>query len=422
MLGGPAGPGPLNRGGRRPITRQMARPAASAAPPVIWRGDAEEQHSLAVVNAGITRALAAAGHEVHLLAPGDAALALPAVGVAQQWPPRFEPPSDGPFVLYQPWEFGRVPAAWVERIRAGVDEVWTLSHSVRDAFVRSGVPLERVHVVPAGVDLDRFTPAGPRRPLPTTKGTVLLFVGGALRRKGVDLLLEAYGRAFDAADDVCLVVKAFGGKGVYQGLTLDDEIAAFRARPGAPELVLLDDDVPYDELPALYRAVDAVVQPYRAEGFCLPALEALACGRPVVVPSGGPTDDFVTERCAWLLPVRTAPVREDAFAAEELRLAEPGFTLEPDLPALAAALREAADPEARAAKAAMARGHAERFSWEHAGRAAAARLRALAGRTPIRAGVAPNGASGHDRVELILRRAAEAALAGPAAGIREGFA
>ncbi len=55
-------------------------------------------------------------------------------------------------------------------------------------------------------------------------------------------------------------------------------IAAFRTLPGAPELILLDDEVPYDRLPSLYRAADVLVQPYRGEGFCLPALEALACG------------------------------------------------------------------------------------------------------------------------------------------------
>jgi glycosyltransferase involved in cell wall biosynthesis len=48
------------------------------------------------------------------------------------------------------------------------------------------------------------------------------------------------------------------------------------------------------QLNVLYNVADAYVTPYRAEGFNLPALEAQACGTPVVATRGGATDDFLT--------------------------------------------------------------------------------------------------------------------------------
>jgi hypothetical protein len=249
--------------------------------------------------------------------------------------------------------------------------------------VSSGIAAELVHVVPNGVDLERFTPAVAARELATQKSTVFLFVGGTIHRKGIDILLDAYRRAFTADDDVCLAIKGFGTNTVYRGQTAEALIEAMRADRNAPEVLFLDEEVPFAELPSLYRAADVLVQPYRAEGFCLPALEALACGVPLIVTAGGPTDDFVSDECAWRIPAAQASISADAFGAE-LRLAGTGFTLEPDTDALAAALREAADPAVRAPRAAAARAHAERFGWDEAAERANERLRALTGRPPIR--------------------------------------
>jgi glycosyltransferase involved in cell wall biosynthesis len=50
----------------------------------------------------------------------------------------------------------------------------------------------------------------------------------------------------------------------------------------------------FSRLAELYQAADTYLSPYTGEGFNLPALEAAACGLPVICTSGGPTDDFVT--------------------------------------------------------------------------------------------------------------------------------
>ncbi len=336
------------------------------------------------MNDAVVAALERAGTAVRQLHPDSPHRPSEVVGVAHQWPPRFEAPSSGPFVLYQPWEFGRVPKAWADAIRERVDEVWVPSAFVRDAYVASGVAPELVHVVPNGVDLEQFSPTGPARPLETEKGTIFLFVGGTIARKGIDVLLETYAAEFSADDDVCLVIKGFCSGTFYRGQTGETLISECRADPAAPEVLFIEEEIPFGEVPALYRAADVLVQPYRAEGFCLPALEALACGVPLIVTAGGPTDDVVSDACAWRVPATRVAIPADAFTPEGLTLAGPGFFLEPDRQALAAALREAADPAARAARAAEARRHAEPFDWDAAAARATERIAVLTGRAPIR--------------------------------------
>lgn len=69
-----------------------------------------------------------------------------------------------------------------------------------------------------------------------------------------------------------------------------------------PPIVYTDETLTDSDLARLYRSADVVLLPYRGEGFCLPALEALACGTPVIVTAGGPTDDFVDMHSGWQIP------------------------------------------------------------------------------------------------------------------------
>ena len=120
--------------------------------------------------------------------------------------------------MIQPWEFGVVPRGVGRPLTDDVDELWVPSEFVRAMYVSAGMPAERVAVVPNGVDLDAFTP---RRAVAATLAEPtddlrFLFVGGAIWRKGIDVLLNAFAEAFAGRDDVTLVVKDFGAGGIYR--------------------------------------------------------------------------------------------------------------------------------------------------------------------------------------------------------------
>ena len=278
-----------------------------------------------------------------------------------------------------PWEYGTLPRAWVEGLQANAaDEVWTPTEYCRAMFLAAGIAPERVAVVPNGIDPERFSPdrAVEPYPLPTRKTFTFLYVGGALPRKGVDVLLAAYRRAFTRDDDVALVLKLFGTRSFYQLEDGGAALRAFAADPAAPELVVIDDELTDEDVVRLYRSCGALAFPYRGEGFGLPMLEALACGLPVIATAGGAADAFLDDEVAYRVPAVRVPLR-GAMRGEPL--AGEGWWLEPDAEALAATMRHvAAHPDEARAKARLGAERARRdWTWERAAAVAAERLRRL---------------------------------------------
>ena len=373
----------------------VAAPASSvpSAPVIVdWIGSFLDHGSLSHVNRELTAALAEdSGLKINrvgngtLPAPGFDALAreistspcAAAVTVRHAWPPNWQRPAHGKLAVIQPWEFGSLPQKWVQRAR-DVDEFWVPSSYVRDVYIASGVPEQKVVIVPNGVNTKQFHPQVPPMKLATQKKFKFLFVGGTIGRKGPDLLLQAYLRNFTGADDVCLVIKDFGGKSVYAGQTFDAQISAAQAIANSPEILYLNEELPPEVLPGLYAACDCFVLPYRGEGFGLPILEAMACGLPVIVTAGGATDDFVRDEFGWRVPaVRKVFGRE----VSGMKLAGDGWLLEPDRAALGQAMRQAGqNPGDCRERGRLASRHAqENWSWTQPAKIIAQRIQKLAG-------------------------------------------
>ena len=311
----------------RPRPRAV-RPVAGDRPAVLLRGSVFGVHSLAGVNRDLARALLRRG-EVDLglvdvdgarLDPADPAYAalepslsglLPRadVTVRHAYPPALGPVHEGRVAQFLHWEYGAPPLGWVHAQREHLDEVWVASRHVRDGMLAGGMDPERVALVPLGIDPERFRPGaepldlGDRAP-----GVRLLFVGGLIWRKGIDLLLQAYTRAFTARDDVTLVLKSFGARGPYVPQDADAQVRALQADPRAPRILHLADPLSDGDMPRLYAACDALVQPFRGEGYGLPIAEAMACGLPAIVPDRGAARDFCGPGTAILVPSRPVPV------------------------------------------------------------------------------------------------------------------
>jgi GT2 family glycosyltransferase/glycosyltransferase involved in cell wall biosynthesis/tetratricopeptide (TPR) repeat protein len=315
-----------------------------------------------------------------------------AVTVRHAWPPDWRRPARGKLVVIQPWEFGALPQDWVRRA-SGVDEFWVPSQFVRDCYLASGVPAQKVFVVPNGVDAGKFNPQAAPMKLSTRKKFKFLFVGGTIGRKGPDLLLKAYLEHFTSGDDVCLVIKDFGGTSVYSGQTLESHIRAAQSRPDAPEILYLNEELPPAALPGLYTACDCFVLPYRGEGFGLPALEAMACGLPVIVTAGGATDDFVRDDFGWRIPAIRKQFGDEVSG---MKLTGNGWLLEPDPAAIGDKMRHAFHhlEEVRERGNLASRQAHQHFSWKHSAEIAAKRISELtAGQTGSADSSPPKGAS-----------------------------
>jgi D-inositol-3-phosphate glycosyltransferase len=153
----------------------------------------------------------------------------------------------------------------------------------------------RVAVVEPGVDLDRFRPAAAgseaaarrRLGLPST-GYVVAFVGRIQPLKGPDVLLRAvaalHRRDPEIAAELTVVI-AGGPSG--SGLDRPAGLIDLAASLGIADAVRFLPPQTGDDLPALYRAADLVAVPSYNESFGLVALEAQACGTPVVAAAVG---------------------------------------------------------------------------------------------------------------------------------------
>jgi glycosyltransferase involved in cell wall biosynthesis/predicted HAD superfamily hydrolase/Tfp pilus assembly protein PilF len=361
----------------RMLCRENAGAATQAAQPaqVDWVGSFLDYGSLSQVNRELTSALRALpGVTLRCVNNGAAPAkgrsfkgvevsAQPSpnasVTIRHGWPPDWKPVSKGSLVVIQPWEYGSLPAEWVEKSR-GVHQFWVPSEYVRKVYVESGIPAAKVKVVPNGIDPARFNPQAAPFPLPTRKSFKFLFVGGTIHRKGPDVLLQAFVNAFKAQDDVCLVIKDFGGKSFYAGQTMEDAVRLAQAQPNVPEIVYLNEELAPESLPGLYTACDCLVHPYRGEGFGLPILEAMACGLPVIVTSGGAADDFARSDLVYPVP---ASVRTLGRRLGDFELVKDGWLLEPSLQETAARMRYVFEHREEARSRGSAAGDYVRQNW-----------------------------------------------------------
>jgi glycosyltransferase involved in cell wall biosynthesis len=195
---------------------------------------------------------------------------------------------------------GLAPQSWTQ----GEDFIVTPTRWSADRLVDHGFDASRIRIVPHGYKSDVFTPMAPaarlqaRAQLGITPDDILFSqVGVATWNKGGDLLLRAFATLRLRGLPVRLFIKdhkALYGMGVETTLAQlarqHPEMASDRVTSG---IAVLSGNLNLQQLRQLYAISDAYVSPYRAEGFNLPVLEAMACGTHVITTGGGATADFI---------------------------------------------------------------------------------------------------------------------------------
>jgi D-inositol-3-phosphate glycosyltransferase len=222
------------------------------------------------------------------------------------------------------------------RLAREVDHIVATARDEVDELLMLGASPDRVTVVPCGVDLDRFTPDGPVAPAEGGHRRAVV-LSRFVERKGIGNAIEAV----SGLPDVELLI----GGGPPAGL-LDDDPEAVRYqsmidRLGARGRIRLLGAVPRDEVPQLLRSADVVICTPWYEPFGIVAVEAMACGVPVIASRIGGLAETVVDGVTG----RHVPPRDPAALSRALR-------------------RLLEDDEGRARMGAAAAERARRYGWD----------------------------------------------------------
>lgn len=187
---------------------------------------------------------------------------------------------------------------------------WVAATCTAELFelMRMGRSRARTSVVPCGVDLDLFTPTGPRAP--RGRRHRIVSVGRLVPHKGIDVMV----RALPAIPTAELVI--VGGR---CGSELDRDGQACRLLElantiGVADRVHLFGSVAREDMPAILRSADVVACTPWYEPSGIVPLEAMACGVPVVASAvGGMLDTVVHDVTGWLVPPKSPADVADAI-------------------------------------------------------------------------------------------------------------
>jgi glycosyltransferase involved in cell wall biosynthesis len=178
------------------------------------------------------------------------------------------------------------------------DEVTTVSAALKEQLVGAGVAAAKITVIPNGVDTSIFFRRDReecRRALGIGhSGPLIVCVSRLSDEKGIDVLLEAFGRL---AAEQRAVELALVGNGPLRA-ALESRAAAL----GIADRVRFVGAVPHEQVPVWQGAATVTCLPSLREGYPNAAMEALACGRPMVASRVGALPEMIGEGRGILVP------------------------------------------------------------------------------------------------------------------------
>ncbi|MDB5029168.1 MAG: hypothetical protein JWO66_2857 [Candidatus Eremiobacteraeota bacterium] len=239
----------------------------------------------------------------------------------------------GPFVGHWPRDHGAPPIArWVLDGVAALQQRLASSLLVTTPAALSRIPLaeaerHKVVMLPYGIDTASFAPydAAPHPP-------TILFLAHVERRKGIGVLLDAFTRVAARVPGVRLIVA---------GASEDDAVRARIAASDDAERITYLGPVERGSVPEIVSRCDVYCLPSFGEPYGMTAIEAMACGKPIVAtgagglghlvePEGGiavPPGDAAALADA-LVEVLTDPVAREAMGRHNRRVAETRYEWE----------------------------------------------------------------------------------------------
>jgi glycosyltransferase involved in cell wall biosynthesis len=208
------------------------------------------------------------------------------------------------------WNYdGTHPPAHKIKYHNFCDKFCPSSDFSKQIFANSGIPEEKMVVVPHGINLEEFQTDDKYKLKTKKKYKILLNIATPHLRKNIKKTLYAYGKAFTKSDDVCLVIKVSLNKGKkddrkgfnidFYGL-LNDFYKKFKNHG---EVEVVRGFIP--SLASIYNACDIVFMMSNMEMWWLPGTEAFACNKLVVASNYGGQLHYLNNENSLLIDGKT---------------------------------------------------------------------------------------------------------------------
>ena len=290
----------------------------------IWRveGPFDSSYSLSILNRNFALALSRIGQEVSLHSTEGTGDFLPSsdflfenkllqklynkslkklnknsITSRNLYPPRVND-FDSTISLFHSygWEESLFPRHWVNDFNNNLDCISVMSNQVKKILIDSGVYLP-IQVTGLGVDhideVDTDINFSVRK-----KSFSFLHISSCFPRKGIDILLKAYGLTFSSEDNVTLVIKTFPN--IHNNVF--DLLEGYKKlNSNYPDVNVIDQELNDSEVKYLYKQCNVLVAPSYGEGFNLTVAEAMNLGIPVITTAWGGQMDFCSSSNAWLV-------------------------------------------------------------------------------------------------------------------------
>lgn len=315
-------------------------------------GPFDSSYSLAIVNRNLASGLANSGYKVKLSDPelqkrlpdtdilGVEGIKFHGIDTADRTKAKYMlrnnyPPivrdMNGTFNILAnyAWEESAFPADWIQEFNNELNGVTVVSELVHDLLRNNGLKIPMA-IVGNGVDHFNNTDASSKYADKVGKKFTFLHISSFFPRKGPDILLDAWVKAFSHSDNVSLIIKTFPNP----HHDIESLIVEYgRRHPGMAEVVIINEDCSAADLIGLYERCNAFVAPSRAEGFGMPFAEAMLYKLPVITTAFGGQADFCNHDTAWLVDYKFS------YADTHLNLHD-SVWVEPDVNSLVDSMKE----------------------------------------------------------------------------------
>jgi glycosyltransferase involved in cell wall biosynthesis len=198
---------------------------------------------------------------------------------------------DGLKIGWTVWESTIIPDNWKDELNK-LDQVWIPSKWGKNILVENGVDIDKIKVVPEGVNTEVFKrlERRPENNITKLKGFKFLNIGKYEGRKNTDLLIRAFDEEFNKEENVFLFLQAYNA--FIPNFNLNQIIDSMNLK-NREKIYVISPIKNHNDLSVIYNSCDCFVYPTRAEGWGLPLIEALSCGMNSIACNNGGQSEYL---------------------------------------------------------------------------------------------------------------------------------